>query len=185
MMHAPIRQLLDGKELDDLILGYAREDFGMFRRQIRPKMIWGWWTQEVAWQLQRFYEDMMAGKRPKLAIASPPQHGGPELEIEIPNCTRSTSDLRHFCSSWSSDVSPSRPSIELEVNRSREDLNRSMSLPIFGECFGTPCSTSRLISASTSDSTGVGISAAGPGDVGLSISFSSIGFVLISNRISL
>ena len=45
----------------------ARENFGMFRRAIRPNMIWGWWTQEVAWQLHRFYNDMVAGRRPKLA----------------------------------------------------------------------------------------------------------------------
>jgi hypothetical protein len=38
-------------------------------------MIWGWWTQEVAWQLQRFYNEMVEGKRPKLAISAPPQHG--------------------------------------------------------------------------------------------------------------
>jgi hypothetical protein len=38
-------------------------------------MIRGWWTQEVAWQLQRFYNEMMAGLRPKLAIEAPPQHG--------------------------------------------------------------------------------------------------------------
>jgi hypothetical protein len=51
-MHAPIQQLMTEQELDDLALIYAREDFGLFRRAIRPNMIWGWWTQEVAWQLQ-------------------------------------------------------------------------------------------------------------------------------------
>jgi hypothetical protein len=73
-MHAPIQQLMTEQELDDLALIYARKDFGLFRRQIRRGMIWGWWTQEVAWQLQRFYDDMVAGRRPKLAISAPPQH---------------------------------------------------------------------------------------------------------------
>jgi hypothetical protein len=62
-------------EFDDTKTLLARENFGLFRREIRPNMIWGWWTQEVAWQLQRFYNEMVEGKRPKLAISSPPQHG--------------------------------------------------------------------------------------------------------------
>jgi hypothetical protein len=46
----PVNCLSDVERLDaETIL--ARENFGMFRRQIRPNMIWGWWTQEVAWQL--------------------------------------------------------------------------------------------------------------------------------------
>jgi Terminase large subunit, T4likevirus-type, N-terminal len=76
VMHAPAEQMkFDRDHLDDLILECAREDFGLFRSLIRPKMIHGWWTQEVAWQLQRFYNEMIAGTRPKLAIAAPPQHG--------------------------------------------------------------------------------------------------------------
>jgi hypothetical protein len=66
---------LSNAEYNDVAILNAREDFGLFRKQIRKGMIWGWWTQEVAWQLQRFYEDMVAGRRPKLAISAPPQHG--------------------------------------------------------------------------------------------------------------
>jgi hypothetical protein len=62
-------------QYNDWVILKARENFGLFRKQIRPNMIWGWWTQEVAWQLQRFYNEMVEGKRPKLAISSPPQHG--------------------------------------------------------------------------------------------------------------
>ena len=49
----PVICLSDVETLDAQTL-LARENFGMFRRQIRPNMIWGWWTQEVAWQLHRF-----------------------------------------------------------------------------------------------------------------------------------
>jgi len=54
----------------------------------------------------------------------------PDIALSISPCTRSTSDVRIFCSSWSSDVSPSSPSIELEVNRAMEDLIRSTSFSI-------------------------------------------------------
>lgn len=53
----------------------ASEEFASFRRYMRPDMKWNWWTQEVAEQLQQFYEDFRAGKRPWLAIEAPPQHG--------------------------------------------------------------------------------------------------------------
>jgi hypothetical protein len=69
------KALVSDVELDDIKINLVRQNFGLFRREIRPHMIWGWWTQEVAWQLHRFYNDMVAGRRPKLAISSPPQHG--------------------------------------------------------------------------------------------------------------
>ena len=42
---------------------------------MNPKDKWGWWQTEIAQELQRFYDDMQAGKRPKLVIQAPPQHG--------------------------------------------------------------------------------------------------------------
>jgi hypothetical protein len=74
-MHAPLATLLSTEELDDLSLLMARRNFGLFRQMVRPGMLWGWWTEEVADHLQQFYEEMMAGKRPKLAITAPPQTG--------------------------------------------------------------------------------------------------------------
>ncbi len=53
----------------------ARESFVAFRSWIRPDLIIGWWLCELAQHLQAFYEDFMAGKRPRLAILAPPQHG--------------------------------------------------------------------------------------------------------------
>jgi hypothetical protein len=70
-----VRANLSDAEYNDWVTLEARKNFGLFRREIRPNMTWGWWTQEIAWQLQRFYNEMLEGKRPKLAISAPPQHG--------------------------------------------------------------------------------------------------------------
>ncbi len=53
----------------------ARESFLSFRKLINPKMKWGWWQEEIATELQQFFDDLIAGKRPKLVIQAPPQHG--------------------------------------------------------------------------------------------------------------
>ena len=53
----------------------AREDFATFRRTINPKIKWGWFHQSVCDELQAFHSDFVAGKRPKLVIQAPPQHG--------------------------------------------------------------------------------------------------------------
>jgi hypothetical protein len=42
---------------------------------MRPDMLHNWWTDEIAEHLQQFYADMVAGKRPKLALMTGPQHG--------------------------------------------------------------------------------------------------------------
>lgn len=105
----------------------------------------------------------------------------PAKALSISPCTRSTSDFRNTCNSWSSEVSPSSPSIELDVNRAREDLIRSISLSIFlGEDFGSSCSTNLLISVSKSDVMGADFSA----DVEPSMLHLCIGFATKSNDIS-
>jgi hypothetical protein len=53
----------------------AREHFHAFRRYMHPDMLWGWFTQDVSLHLQQFFDDWMAGLRPKLALMAPPQHG--------------------------------------------------------------------------------------------------------------
>jgi hypothetical protein len=54
---------------------YARRDFWKFRQCIHPDLIVGDWPREISRHLQRFYDGLVAGKRPKLVILSPPQHG--------------------------------------------------------------------------------------------------------------
>lgn len=42
---------------------------------MNPGMKTNWWTDEVSKHLQEFYADLIEGKRPKLALMAPPQHG--------------------------------------------------------------------------------------------------------------
>src|SRR5437868_574367 len=53
----------------------ARTNFAAFRAITRPDMVWGWWVERLALELQNFYARMRRGMRPKLAIMAPPQHG--------------------------------------------------------------------------------------------------------------
>jgi predicted phage terminase large subunit-like protein len=53
----------------------AAENFATYRRAMHPGRLWGWWPQLVSDQLQIFYDDMVAGRRPKLVLQAPPQHG--------------------------------------------------------------------------------------------------------------
>lgn len=53
----------------------ARVDFWAYRQYINPGMLRGWWQWEIAKQLQAFYGDLVAGKRPALILEAPPQHG--------------------------------------------------------------------------------------------------------------
>jgi predicted phage terminase large subunit-like protein len=64
----------------DLIEHYhvlsSRADFYSYRKYLNyPKIKLGFFIEDVARNLQQFYEDMVAGKRPFLVIQAPPQHG--------------------------------------------------------------------------------------------------------------
>src|SRR5262245_32554572 len=52
-----------------------RDNFFEYRRKMRPEMLQNWWTKEIADALQQFYDDLVGGARPRLAIGAPPQHG--------------------------------------------------------------------------------------------------------------
>lgn len=76
--------LPEGMELDGAFLGQiqreielelSRRDFWFFRKMINPALLEGWFQREIADELQAFYDDLVAGKRPKLVIEAPPQHG--------------------------------------------------------------------------------------------------------------
>jgi hypothetical protein len=79
MPRARARQLnLNNDDLDvveNSHWGIARSDFATYRKVIRREMLWDWWPQEVSEKLQQFYQDLKDGKRPKVAIMAPPQHG--------------------------------------------------------------------------------------------------------------
>ena len=61
----------------------ARESFHEFRRYIHPKNAVGWFQKDAAEHLQQFYEDLKDGKRPKLVIEAPPQHGKSMLVVDF------------------------------------------------------------------------------------------------------
>lgn len=64
-------------------LQQGREDFWCYRQTINPAMIRGWWQREVAAQLMLFYKRWMAGRRPKLVLQSPPQHGKSKQVVDF------------------------------------------------------------------------------------------------------
>ena len=67
---------LASTELD--VYDPARENFADFWRTTKPDMKWGWFNDELAAALQQFYENVMAGKQPRLMIFAPPRHGKSE-----------------------------------------------------------------------------------------------------------
>ena len=69
--------------LEELWRARARESLLDFRRYIRPELKVNWWVREVAEKLQGFHNDFTAGRRPKLAIAAPPQHGKTSTIIDL------------------------------------------------------------------------------------------------------
>ena len=63
------------KKLHELSQAKAREKFAVYREYVHPDLIQGWWTEDVSKHLQQFYQDLVAGKRPKLMITAHPQSG--------------------------------------------------------------------------------------------------------------
>jgi predicted phage terminase large subunit-like protein len=75
---------LDDLDLyEQLWIQKARESFWVYRQAITKDMLLGWWQKEMSDELQGFYEDMEKGRRPKLAISAPPQHGKSTMAIEL------------------------------------------------------------------------------------------------------
>jgi predicted phage terminase large subunit-like protein len=57
--------------------------FCAFRRYIHRDMKVGWWPYDLAKALQLFYHGLIHGKRPKLVIMAPPQHGKTETGTDF------------------------------------------------------------------------------------------------------
>jgi hypothetical protein len=76
-----------GKKLSSLStkarIALARRNFWSFRKFIHPEIIEGWWQVDVAEHLDQFYRDYVAGKRPKLVLAAPPQHGKSKQMVDF------------------------------------------------------------------------------------------------------
>jgi hypothetical protein len=93
---------------------------------MRPRMIEGWWTNEIAEALQQFYEDLVAGKRPKLAIGAPPQHGKSWAATDFVAWVAGRNpDLKTIFASYSDDLG----------TRTNLDLQRAFTTPQFRSSF--------------------------------------------------
>ena len=61
--------------MTEAVAAMARESFAVFRRIVRPRMLWSPFVGQLTRELQKFHDAFVAGKRPKLAMLTPPQHG--------------------------------------------------------------------------------------------------------------
>lgn len=62
-------------DLDAIEAELARRLFWEFFRLLNPDLLVGWWQEDAAAELQRFYDAWQAGLKPILALSAPPQHG--------------------------------------------------------------------------------------------------------------
>lgn len=53
----------------------GRANFWAYRQLMNPRMKRGWFQKRLCQELQRFYCDMVAGKKPVIVLQTPPQHG--------------------------------------------------------------------------------------------------------------
>jgi predicted phage terminase large subunit-like protein len=112
--------------VQELCRAHARESFSAFRRFIRPGLTTGWWLREVEQQLQIFYEDFTAGKRPRLAILAPPQHGKTSLANDFTAYVAGRDpDKKTIYASYGEDLGL----------RANAELQRTISSPRFQEVF--------------------------------------------------
>lgn len=61
--------------IEESMCRQAARSFWAYRQLMRPNMKKGWFQRDLARRLQQFYEDLIAGKKPRLIIMAPPQHG--------------------------------------------------------------------------------------------------------------
>ena len=57
----------------------SRRSYHDFLMYTHPSLVSGWFVQHLAGVLQEFYEDLIAGRNPRLMITAPPRHGKSEI----------------------------------------------------------------------------------------------------------
>ncbi|MCQ9122760.1 heat-shock protein Hsp70 [Rodentibacter caecimuris] len=70
---------LESLNINNLNLELARRNLFDFTLETKPDFVTGWFNEIVAKELQQFYEDVKAGKQPRLMIFAPPRSGKSEL----------------------------------------------------------------------------------------------------------
>jgi hypothetical protein len=87
----------------------------------------GWWQHDVASELQRFYCSLINGKRPKLVLMAPPQHGKTEqVKDFVTWIAGKRPDLKTIFASYSDELG-------VAVNK---DLQRMMTSERYVALFG-------------------------------------------------
>lgn len=114
-MHGSLKKKVKAKrvkftqpELED-VLRYlrakARTDFWTYRQLIRPNFIPGWWQHHCSTHLQQFYERLVTGKRPKMVMEAPPQHGKSMMVVDFISWIEGRNpDLKSMYTSYSDDL---------------------------------------------------------------------------------
>lgn len=83
----------------------ARNDLWAFRQYMDANLVKGWFPQDLSIHLQEFYADLIAGKRPKIVIEAPPQHGKSRgLHDAIGWMAGKSPELRTIYASFSDDL---------------------------------------------------------------------------------
>jgi hypothetical protein len=105
----------------------GRRDFRTFRLLLNPGMLTNWWTHEVSGHFQQFYKDLIDGKRPKLALMAPPQHGKSKAVSDfIAWLAGVNPDLKVIFSSYSDELGA----------RANVELQRAIRSEVFQGIFG-------------------------------------------------
>jgi predicted phage terminase large subunit-like protein len=139
-----VLEIKNTEELDlveQLHLFDARESFWAFRQYMNQDMILGWFQEEVANELQVFYNDLVAGRRPYLVLSAPPQHGKSRQMIEfIAWLSGKNPDLKQMYASYSDELG----------TKANSELQRMYDNPRYQKVFpdtrisGTAAASGRL-----------------------------------------
>ena len=101
-------QFYSEEDIDLIAEGYAceaRENLWSYRRFMDPDLVQGWFPRAISLALQEFYEDLIAGKRPKLILEAPPQHGKTRnIQDFLSWVAGKSPDLKQIYASFSSDL---------------------------------------------------------------------------------
>lgn len=65
----------DLRLLEQYYIQESRRSFWAFRQYMDPTLKTGWFPRDMSIELQRFFIRLRAGRRPKMFIMAPPQHG--------------------------------------------------------------------------------------------------------------
>lgn len=116
----------DADLIEQLAIHEARSSFWAFRQYMNPTMKLAWWQREIAYSIQEFYEQMLAGKRPKLVVEAPPQHGKSETIVDfIAWCMGKNPDTKTIYASFSARLG----------KRANKRLQRMMNSRKYRVCF--------------------------------------------------